>query len=124
MKVSKYKIRCSYIVMGLGQFLYGQRIKGLLYMSVLAVYVWYLIDFGFADIIGFFTLGTTEGDPWLGIAGDDSIIMLLKGILSFLILISVIILYLSNIKDIKNTEKLLDQGKPIPGFFPKFCVTP
>ena len=116
MKVSKYKIRCSYIVMGLGQFLYGQRIKGLLYMSVLAVYVWYLIDFGFADIIGFFTLGTTEGDPWLGIAGDDSIIMLLKGILSFLILISVMVLYLSNIKDIKNTEKLLEQGKPIPDF--------
>ena len=96
MKACKYKKRCSYFIMGLGQFLYGQRIKGILYMSVLAAYIWYLVSSGISDMIGFFTLGTTEGDPWLGQAGDDSIIMLLKGILAFLILTAVALLYFSN----------------------------
>lgn len=110
------KTKCSYVIMGLGQFLYGQRIKGMLYMAVLALYLWYLFTAGFGDMAGFFTLGTEEGDPWLGTKGDDSIIMMLRGILAFLILISVIVFYLSNIKDVRNTEKLVEQGRPVPGF--------
>ena len=85
------KTKCSYVIMGLGQFLYGQRIKGMLYMAVLALYLWYLFTVGFGDMAGFFTLGTVEGDPWLGTKGDDSIIMMLRGILAYLILISVIL---------------------------------
>ena len=103
--------------MGLGQFLYGQRIKGLLYMAVLVLYLWYLLSSGIGDMAGFFTLGTVEGDPWLGLKGDDSIIMMLKGILAFLVLAAVIVFYLSNIRDIKNTERLVKQGKPVPGFY-------
>ena len=86
-------------------------------MSVLAAYIWYLVSSGISDMIGFFTLGTTEGDPWLGQAGDDSIIMLLKGILAFLILTAVALLYFSNIRDVKKTEKLIAEGKPIPDFY-------
>ncbi len=117
MRSNSTKTRCSYLIMGLGQFLYGQRIKGLLYMAVLVSYLWYLFNTGISDMYGFFTLGTVEGDPWLGTAGDDSIIMMLRGILSFLILIAVVIFYFSNLKDIKNTEKLVEQGKPVPGFY-------
>ena len=116
MKPKNIKTKCSYVIMGLGQFLYGQRIKGLLYMAILALYLWYLFSAGIGDMTGFFTLGTVEGDPWLGITGDDSIIMMLRGILSFLVLIAVIMFYLSNIRDIKNTENLVEQGLPVPGF--------
>ncbi len=117
MKQNSIKTKCSYLIMGLGQFLYGQRIKGLLYMAVLALYLWYLFSAGITDMAGFFTLGTVEGDPWLGIVGDDSITMMLRGILAFLILIAIVIFYLSNIRDVKNTEKLVEQGKPVPGFY-------
>ena len=117
MKQNSFKTKCSYVIMGLGQFLYGQRIKGLLYMAILALYLWYLFSSGINDMIGFFTLGTVEGDPWLGVVGDDSIIMLLRGILAFLILAAVIIFYLSNIKDIKSTEAKIAEGKEIPGFY-------
>ena len=96
MRSNSTKTRCSYLIMGLGQFLYGQRIKGLLYMAVLVSYLWYLFNTGISDMYGFFTLGTVEGDPWLGTAGDDSIIMMLRGILSFLILIAVVVFYFSN----------------------------
>lgn len=116
MNSKNIKTKCSYVIMGLGQFLYGQRIKGMLYMAVLALYLWYLFTAGLGDMVGFFTLGTVEGDPWLGTKGDDSIIMMLRGILAFLILFSVIVFNLSNIKDVKNTEKLVEQGKPVPGF--------
>ena len=117
MKQNNIKTKCSYFIMGLGQFLYGQRIKGLLYMAILVSYLWYLFSSGIVDMTGFFTLGTVEGDPWLGIVGDDSITMMLKGILAFLILIAVVVFYFSNIRDIKNTEKLVEQGKPVPGFY-------
>lgn len=116
MKHSNLKTKCSYVVMGLGQFLYGQRIKGILYMGILAIYLIYLFTQGISDMTGLFTLGTIEGDPWLGTKGDDSIIMMLKGILSFMILGAVIIFYLCNIKDIKNIQKLAESGRRAPGF--------
>ena len=111
------KTRCSYVVMGLGQFLYGQRIKGLLYMGVLGLYLWYLLTAGLGDMKGFFTLGTVEGDPWLGIKGDDSVIMLLRGILSFIALAAMVVFYLANIKDVKNTQRLVQEGREVPGFY-------
>ena len=117
MKQGNIKTKCSYVIMGLGQFLYGQRVKGLLYMAILAIYLFYLFSQGISDMSGLFTLGTVEGDPWLGTEGDDSIIMMLKGILSFMILGAVLIFYFSNIRDVKATEKLLEQGKKAPGFF-------
>ncbi len=116
MKHSNLKTKCSYVVMGLGQFLYGQRIKGILYMGILAIYIIYLFTQGISDMTGLFTLGTIEGDPWLGTKGDDSIIMMLKGILSFMILGAVIIFYLCNIRDIKNIQKLAESGRRAPGF--------
>ncbi|WP_248406137.1 hypothetical protein [Butyrivibrio fibrisolvens] len=116
MKHSNLKTKCSYVVMGLGQFLYGQRIKGILYMGILAIYLIYLFTQGISDMTGLFTLGTIEGDPWLGTKGDDSIIMMLKGILSFMILGAVIIFYLCNIRDIKNIQKLAESGRRAPGF--------
>ena len=112
MRSKSAKTKCSYVVMGLGQFLYGQWAKGLLYMGILGLYLWYLFTAGITDMVGFFTLGTVEGDPWLGVAGDDSIIMMLRGILSFLILIAVVVFYFSNIKDVKNnTDPQLQAAK-------------
>ena len=79
MKKRKLPFWCSCVVMGSGQLMYRQWIKGLLYLGCLALYLYYLFTSGITDIIGFFTLGTVEGDPWLGIQGDDSILMLLRG---------------------------------------------
>ena len=116
MKHKSFKTKCSYIIMGLGQFLYGQRIKGILYMAILAIYVFYLCTQGISDLTGLITLGTTEGDPWLGTKGDVSIIMMLRGILSLMILGAVLVFYFSNIRDVNDTEKLIAQGKRAPGF--------
>ena len=116
MSKKSIRSRISYVIMGLGQILYGQWAKGTIYLLLLAIYIFYLFTQGISDIAGFFTLGTVEGDPWLGTKGDDSVIMLLRGIMAFLITAAMIILHVSNIKDIKATEKACDEGKTIPGF--------
>lgn len=95
----KYPVYCSYLVMGTGQFLYGQVIKGLLYLAVFVLFVFYLVQTGCSDMAGLFTLGTVEGDSWLGIEGDDSVIMMLRGILAFMIVVFFLILHVANIRD-------------------------
>lgn len=114
---SSYKVKASMFVMGAGQILYKQVIKGLLYLAALVVFIAYMVTSGVQDVIGFFTLGTVEGDAWLGIAGDDSVIMLLRGILAFIAIIVIILVYISNIHDVLEIEKKDKKGIKCPGFF-------
>ena len=75
-KESTFKTKLSFICMGVGQFLYGQKIKGCLFFLIELLYLFYFISRGWKDITDFFTLGTEETDTWLGIQGDNSIIIL------------------------------------------------
>ena len=111
------RAKASMLVMGLGQILQGQIIKGLLYMSILAGYIVFLILTGAKDIKGFFTLGTVESDSWAGIVGDDSIMMMLRGIIAFVITAYVIGFYLSNVRDACESEKRIAAGQSLQGFF-------
>lgn len=117
-----FRVTLSMVIMGSGQILYGQVIKGLLYMSVLVAFVFYMIKMGAKDIVGFFTLGTVKADPWLGTEGDDSVIMMLRGILAFIIIAAVVLVHISNIGDIKNIYKCKKEGKKLPGFFKSVSI--
>lgn len=110
------RVKASMLVMGLGQLFQGQIIKGLLYMLILSAYIVFLVTTGITDIRGFFTLGTVEGDAWLGIAGDDSIMMMLKGLIAYAITAFVIGFWLSNIRDAYDSEMKLAAGKTLPSF--------
>ena len=103
-------VRASVCLMGLGQLLYGQIGKGLLYLFVLALAVFYFVQRGFADIAGLITLGTKEADTWLGIEGDNSVVMLLMGILSVIAALCLLVCYLSNVKDAYETQKICERG--------------
>lgn len=103
-------VRASMCLMGLGQLLYGQIGKGLLYLFVLALAVFYFVQRGFADIAGLITLGTKEADTWLGIEGDNSVVMLLMGILSVIAALCLLVCYLSNVKDAYETQKICERG--------------
>lgn len=108
--------KASMIVMGTGQLMYYQWVKGFLYLAVLIAAILYFILTGVSDVIGFFTLGTVEADPWLGTPGDDSVIMLLRGLFSFLVMIAVVLVYRSNVKDIVECDKKVHMGKELPAF--------
>ena len=107
----------SSILMGAGQLLSKQWIKGFLYLTVFVSYLIYMIKFGVTDIIGFFTLGSVRGDAWLGIKGDDSIMMMLRGIFAYIISAIFVGLHMANVKDAKITSEKIKAGKKLPGFF-------
>ena len=110
------RVRASAALMGLGQLMARQWVKGLAYLGALAAFIAYMAATGVRDIAGFFTLGTVEADPWLGTAGDDSIIMLLRGLLTFVLILGLVLLYRSNLRDILETERTGAYGERAPGF--------
>lgn len=110
MKKAGKNVRMSMCLMGLGQIFYGQLGRGLCYLAVLALAVFYFVSRGFTDLLGLFTLGTTEADTWLGREGDNSVVMLLMGILSIVALAFFLFCYVSNIKDAYETQKLCEKG--------------
>ena len=89
----------SMCFMGVGQVINGQYAKGIVYMLLEIVFILYFATVGIKDIVGFFTLGTTKGDAWTGEGGDNSVIMLLRGIFAWLALAALVYFYFSNIKD-------------------------
>ncbi len=111
-----WQVRLSMVIMGLGQLCYGQIVKGLFYLSAFAGSLTYFIMRGFRDFIGFFTLGTQEENLWLGIAGDNSLTMLILGLFSIFILIFTVILYITNVKDAVFTAHQKESGKPVHKF--------
>ncbi len=108
-----WQVRCSMLVMGLGQLCYGQIVKGLFFLGVEAGMLYFFITQGFRDIEGFFTLGTVLGNPWLGTQSDDSMKMLILGIFAILLLIFLIILYIVNVRDALFTAREKAAGRGV-----------
>ena len=113
---SSWQVRLSAVVMGGGQMCYGRPVKGImLFLAQVSILI-YFITRGWRDIQGFFTLGTTKGDAWLGIEGDNSVVMLLMGIFAWIILAVFIALYRVNLKDVYQMQKRKEQGKRLLTF--------
>ena len=105
------KVSASMLIMGLGQLLYKQWIKGCLFLAAQVGFILYFVFRGAKDFIGFFTLGVRESNAWYGIEGDNSVIMMLMGILSIIALIFYIVLYVANVKDAYRIQSAVDTLK-------------
>jgi len=116
LKNANGKVAASMAVMGLGQLMYKQWTKGVLYLLIQAVFIVYFVLKGAADIFGFFTLGSVVANPWYGIEGDNSVIMLIMGVLAFIVCILYSIIYVSNIKDVYATQKYISEGNKPKSF--------
>lgn len=110
------KVAASCLIMGLGQLLYRQWAKGILYLLTEAAFVLFFVFIGAEGIVGLFTLGTVEGNAWYGIEGDNSVILLIVGILSIIALAFYVILYFSNIKDVYRIQCAYDTLKEPESF--------
>ena len=115
-KDSSGKVKMSLLVMGAGQLAYGRIGKGLLFLLAEISIVYYFITRGFGDLKGFFTLGEQKGDAWLGIQGDNSVVMLLMGIFAWIVLAAFVCLYRWNVKDAYQMQELQKKGKTMPTF--------
>lgn len=104
------KVRASMLVMGLGQLMYRQCGKGLMYLAIQLGYIYYLVTMGARDLFGFFTLGSVATNPWYGIEGDNSVVMLILGVLAWIVTALYIVVYISNVKDVYSTQKRVEAG--------------
>lgn len=111
-RTSSPAVKTSLVIMGAGHLRYGSISKGILYLLVEVSMVWYLIRRGFKDIEGFFTLGTQKADAWAGIAGDNSIIMLLMGIFAWIVVGAFIYIYVQNVKGAREAQRRFEKAIP------------
>lgn len=101
----------SMCFMGAGQLMYRQWAKGLIYLGIEVLFIVLMALWGGEAIYGFFTLGLVRGDPWMGVEGDNSVVMLLMGILAWFVLIAFVCTYFANIKDCYRTQQDVAAGK-------------
>ena len=111
--------RVSFLIMGFGNLVRGQVVKGILYLAVEAVAIFYFLTSGFASISALRHLGTNEQgwvfDEEKGIdvlsTGDNSMLILLYGVLSLFILVAFIFIWSANVKDAYYVQNTVKFGK-------------
>lgn len=108
------KARWSFLLPGLGQALYKQWFKAAIHFGIFALYVVYMVLAGADGFVGFFTLGTETADPWAGTGGDNSVSLLLLGIMAWFITFFFIGMYIMNVKNADKIAKTIKAGKRPP----------
>ena len=111
MRWAPVRVWLSVAVMGLGQLCYGQVLKGLVFLGLEALGLWYFLTRGLSDAAGFFTLGVQQEDLWLGIPGDNSMTMLILGIFALVLLGLMGTLWVCNIRDAAFTAREVEKGR-------------
>ncbi len=116
--------RISYFLMGYGCIVRGQYLKGSIYLALQLIYIIYMLLFGIESIRGFLTLGTNEQqwvyDASLGInvqlPGDNSMLLLLYGVITLIISAGFIILWFSALNAVRSAQYFYEQGHILPSF--------
>jgi len=114
--------KVSHFIMGFGNMARKQIIKGLLYFVIEVGFLAFMImspvvndtPMGFKAIKNFITLGTIEGDIFT--PTDNSMLMLLFGVLTTGIIFMFFAAYLSNIKSSCLADELQKKGKKLLTF--------
>lgn len=112
----------SIVLQGLGQLYNRQWLKGIIFMLVQGLGLYYLIPRIGGALWGLVTLGETTqkfvkvGKATQLVKGDHSIFLMLNGIIVVLVFIVFAIIYASNIYDAYQNGKKRDEGKRVPNF--------
>ena len=110
------KTKLSCVIMGLGQMMRGQWVKGIAFFMTEVLFIVYMVRFGGMYLSKFSTLGTVEThkEGRKTIYGDNSFLILLFGILTLIVIAAFVLLWYLNIKDNLKQEKLLREGRQLP----------
>lgn len=111
--------KLSYLIMGAGNIFNKQIGKGICYLATEVAYFFYLFSFGLKWLKDLPTLGTVEsGTVWdevrqmdVYVEGDNSMLILLYGVLTLVISLVFFVLYIANTKSAYNAETLVKEGK-------------
>ena len=115
-KDGDWKTRLSYLILGFGQFMRKQYARGIAFFALEVAFFYYLFSFGAGYLAKFSTLGTqSKGFNPDGTVryGDNSFLILLYGLLTIIVIVFFILLWRINIRQNREEELLLAQGKAI-----------
>lgn len=116
--------RLSFLIMGLSDLMRGRVIKGLIYLLLEVAFVVFMIVKGSINLVNFVTLGTNqqgmvfneEEGIYEVIQGDNSMLMLLGGVVTIFVILAFILLWISNLYSAIEVQKMKQKGVKVPGF--------
>lgn len=116
--------RLSFFILGLSNLIRGQIVKGLLLLGLEAAYIFYMVEIGFHALGGLGNLGTRKQgmvmDKKLGIfvlqKGDNSMLILLYGVVAMSITIAFILFYRTALKSALKVQQIKEQGQKPSSF--------
>lgn len=111
--------KLSFIIFGIANIGHKQIVKGIIYLAIEAVYIYYMIATGGANLAKLTTLGTHqqgfELNPATGIVeavqGDNSMLILLWGVVTVVITLTMAAIWLVQIYSGENARKTMTLGK-------------
>lgn len=116
--------KLSLLVPGLGNIRRRQFAKGLLFLSVVALYVMYFLGTGMGVLEKLPTLGTrTQEKVWdeaqgiyVYVAGDNSLLILLSGVIFVFLTFAFLLFVRAAVRSAYQAECLGKAGRHVPGF--------
>lgn len=112
-----WKTRVSYIVMGFGQLMRGQIVRGVTFLGLEVLLLFFIIGFGGQYVSKLPTLGTVGRivNPNGTVTyGDNSFFILLFGILTIIAILLLVLLWRMNVRQNRDGQRALEEGKHLP----------
>ncbi|MBR3405062.1 MAG: sugar ABC transporter permease [Firmicutes bacterium] len=116
-KNGDWKTRVSFVIMGFGQLLRKQYVRGIALLASEAAMLWFIFGFGMQYLKDLGTLGTSgRGFNPDGTVtyGDNSFFILLYGILTIIAIALFLLIWRINVKDNKTSSEKLKNGEKLP----------
>jgi arabinogalactan oligomer/maltooligosaccharide transport system permease protein len=125
-KNGSYATKASFVIMGFGQIVRGQVLKGILYLLAQCIFWLYIFLFGGRYILHLFSgdLGKKlSGERWNEdlqifekIQGDNSFLILLYGVVTLVLIFMFLLLWWMNIKGNMENDKRITLGVSLSTF--------
>ena len=119
-----WKTRLSAVIMGAGNLLRGQIVRGLAFLAAEAGFIVYMILMGAEQLRMLPSLGINGPgevydevlDTYVVGYGDNSFTILLYGVLTIILIVAFILLWGFNMKEAYKAQLLKEEGKPLKTF--------
>ena len=111
-----WKTKVSYVILGFGSLARGQILRGILFLLMEIVFIWYMIATGGYYVNKLGSLGTVQPqmlDDGTIIYGDNSFKILLYGVLTLFFIAAFIYTWYLNIKQNRINEEILKEKKAL-----------
>lgn len=117
-KEGDWKTKVSFLIMGFGSLMRKYYLRGIAFLAIEVLYIWYMVAFGAGYLAKFSTLGTVEthmdSATFLTVYGDNSFLILLWGLLTIILTFFFVLIWFMNVRENRNEEQCLKEGKKVP----------